>query len=92
MTNPLIEQKVKELAESLPIAVRWSHGALEDPYHSLIRQALLSLYNQGQVDGAVKVEEWIIEACNSNDSGGVFYEVYEDHLKALIASLKEQIK
>jgi len=48
--NPLIEQKVKELAESLPIAVRWSHGALEDPYHSLIRQAPLSLYNQGRVD------------------------------------------
>jgi len=57
MTNPLIEQKVKELAESLPIAVRWSHGALEDPYHSLIRQALLDVAQQVRLDTLQEVEK-----------------------------------
>ena len=84
MTNPLIEQKVKELAESLPIAVRWSHGALEDPYHSLIRQALLSLYNQGRLDALGQLES-VLSGYEGNRA------IIRAGILSHIASLKEPL-
>ena len=51
MPNPLIEQKVKALIEAMDNNPSFYRS-------DFLRQALLSLYNQGQMDALGKVEEY----------------------------------
>lgn len=88
MTNPLIEQKVKELENNSEVinSSLWYINPRDLPV------VFLSLYNQGQMDALGKVEEYIKEHQEypGGTANGAW--IYNGGLLSHIASLKEQIK
>lgn len=76
--NPLIEQKVKELEKNSPIYLD------EDKDIEWLRQALLSLYNQGRLDALGQLES-VLSGYEGNRA------IIRADILSHIASLKEPL-